>query len=354
MTEITAFAPLNTYDLFGERFPWLNVERFEPDAVYLEGDGVMLKVTGDLVGSLSGRVTGLVDSFEFSTFGTPTLSVEIDPVQADTLLPLLSRGNFLPFLDEVLSGDDRITGSRFTDVVEAGTGDDRVHLGKGADFFYTGFNWRNSGNDTVQGGDDDAIDTVVFGPVDIGRRSFDAVEIREILGGVEVTDLVDGTVDRLFGFERYVFGDRAYELDEILIPSGQEAWAAEEVGRVMATVLDYRATWSTYRDRLNEDIDRRAAGTDLLEITEDLMADFFDVSLRWIEPWEDFVGRLYINAFNRGADEAGLAHWSEQLSSGAMTRAELLVGFTFSEEGILNNRSIDTLVESGPSDWAFA
>ena len=46
----------------------------------------------------------------------------------------------------------------------------------------------------------------------------------------------------------------------------------------------------------------------------------------------NFVAQLFENALHRAADSAGLYYWSNELSSGAMTRAEVVLGFSDSAE----------------------
>ncbi|AWN41726.1 DUF4214 domain-containing protein [Methylobacterium durans] len=49
---------------------------------------------------------------------------------------------------------------------------------------------------------------------------------------------------------------------------------------------------------------------------------------------EQFVGAVYQNLFGRTADAGGLAYWSNELATGALTRTELLVGLTSASEGV--------------------
>ena len=44
------------------------------------------------------------------------------------------------------------------------------------------------------------------------------------------------------------------------------------------------------------------------------------------------VDALYVNALDRPADAAGLAHWTAQLQSGALTREQVIVAFSESLE----------------------
>jgi hypothetical protein len=45
-----------------------------------------------------------------------------------------------------------------------------------------------------------------------------------------------------------------------------------------------------------------------------------------------FVERLYLNALDRPGDAEGIAHWTDDLAAGALSRAEVVVGFAFSAE----------------------
>lgn len=59
-----------------------------------------------------------------------------------------------------------------------------------------------------------------------------------------------------------------------------------------------------------------------------------------------FVQLVYNNVLGRGADAAGLAHWTTQLDTGALTRGDVMVGFSNGTEfrGILLDRFDDSAV----------
>ena len=47
---------------------------------------------------------------------------------------------------------------------------------------------------------------------------------------------------------------------------------------------------------------------------------------------QGFVERLYLNALDRPGEGDGLAHWTDALDAGALSRAEVVAGFAFSNE----------------------
>ena len=56
---------------------------------------------------------------------------------------------------------------------------------------------------------------------------------------------------------------------------------------------------------------------------------------------EAFVTLVYDNVLDRTPDEPGLTHWTGQLNSGAMTRGEVMVGFSESLEFVLGLDHLD-------------
>ncbi len=62
-----------------------------------------------------------------------------------------------------------------------------------------------------------------------------------------------------------------------------------------------------------------------------------------------FVSRVYANVLGRAPDAAGLAFWTERLASGAMTRGEVMLGFSESAENGLRsyNRIFVTMIYYG-------
>ncbi|HYO28991.1 MAG TPA: DUF4214 domain-containing protein, partial [Thermomicrobiales bacterium] len=47
---------------------------------------------------------------------------------------------------------------------------------------------------------------------------------------------------------------------------------------------------------------------------------------------QDFVERLYLNAFDRPGDAEGIAHWTGALDANAVSRADVAAAFAFSDE----------------------
>ena len=69
------------------------------------------------------------------------------------------------------------------------------------------------------------------------------------------------------------------------------------------------------------------------------MADAFVASQEFSASYgalgnRDYVTLLYQNVLGRGADQAGLDHWTALLDSGGATRAQVLIGFTESQEAV--------------------
>jgi hypothetical protein len=69
-------------------------------------------------------------------------------------------------------------------------------------------------------------------------------------------------------------------------------------------------------------------------------ASFFVVSPEFVATYGSlnnaaYVNQLYLNVLDRPADQGGLDYWTGQLNSGAMTRGDVLVGFSDSAEHIV-------------------
>lgn len=354
MARLTAFVPLNTYNNFGERLASFDRRFFSDGDFMAEGPAARLVAEGSFVARLSGRAAGSVEALALEVLGEPALAIDDIGLESRLVLGPMLRGDLVGALGAVLAGDDTIRGSAHTDVVVASPGDDRIHLGAGADFFYTG-----PGDDTVRGGDDGALDTLVFGGPAGGRRAFEDLEIRAIDGGVEARDLVDGSTDRLFGFERFVFGERDYSAEEILVPGGVERAAAEQASLIYSAFhgLTFGFTNDARLDAFNDDIDRLHAGAGVQTVVEDLFAeDPYWTTGATLRSGTDeaFVRALYFTVLNRHGEEAGIGYWSGLIGSGAATRAETFEIFAFSEEGRAFAPAPDWLTETGPGEWAFA
>ncbi|GEP02298.1 DUF4214 domain-containing protein [Methylobacterium oxalidis] len=65
---------------------------------------------------------------------------------------------------------------------------------------------------------------------------------------------------------------------------------------------------------------------------------------------EQFVNAVYQNLFGRTADAGGLAYWSNELATGGMSRADLLLGLTSTAEGAGATAQTTLVSERAPTE----
>ncbi len=204
-----------------------------------------------------------------------------------------------------LMGDiENATGSEFLDDMQ----------GNEANNIFIG----NGGDDLINGSP--GIDTARY----FGIRS--NYSLTKTSQGHTVIDQVgkEGT-DSLVNIERLSFLDTDFALD-----------TGENENAGMAYRL-YKAAFDRTPDDsgLNHWIIQLDTGMALGEISESFIAsDEFKELYGNAPSSQDFVGSLYQNVLGRGGDAQGIAYWVSSLDSGISTQAEVLAGFSESQENI--------------------
>lgn len=219
------------------------------------------------------------------------------PVTSFASATLLAQGTGL-------SGDDRITvrDAAILDDgghIRAGSGNDRIHVGRGSF--------------AVDGGA--GIDTVQYD----GVRALSAISA--VGGALKVSNVFDGdAADTLVNVERVRFADVtvAFDID------GTAGQLYRLYDAAFGRMPD-RAGLAAWIAALDQGSDLLAAARGFLSSTE--FTDRYGTSLSD----EAFVRQLYPNVLDREPDAAGAAYWTGQLAGG-MERAQLLAGFSESEE----------------------
>ncbi|MCV2888464.1 calcium-binding protein [Ruegeria aquimaris] len=129
------------------------------------------------------------------------------------------------------AGNDTLTGSAGDDRFLGGAGDDLLRGEAGDDMFRA-----DAGNDTLIGGE--GTDTAFWlgSPTDYTGELLDEADIPEHLRGMGPVYAVTGRNDRagdgrnlLLGVERIVFADRVMTPDELVIQTGRETGAFDEL-----------------------------------------------------------------------------------------------------------------------------
>lgn len=213
--------------------------------------------------------------------------------------------------NDVLSGGalaEIISGAGGQDSLSGGGGNDRISGGAGNDIIVGG-----TGSDFLDGGD--GMDTAVYAGL---YRSYQ-IQLNGAAGSV--AGGAEGGSDTLTSIEFVRFKDGVLVFNE----NG----AAAQVARMYDTVLQREPD---------------QAGLDIwVDRIEGQLSTLKDVANGFLNSAEfqaktghlsnaDYVEFLYLNALGRPSDAAGKAHWVGQLESGAADRADLLIGFSESQE----------------------
>jgi len=212
--------------------------------------------------------------------------------------------------------------------LDGGAGNDQLTGGGGRDRLFGGL-----GNDLLRGGSgDDSLDGGEGSDVAIYLGLFRAHQA-QVSGPAALTiHGVDTGADVLSNIETIVFRDGKLVFDA----NG----AAAQVTRLYETVLQRapdQAGLDAWVDRM-----------------EDRGASLKSVALGFLESAEfqqktgqlsnaEYVEFLYQNALGRPSDPAGKASWVQALDSGTKDRADLLIGFSESQEQ--RARTADTVGE---------
>ena len=221
-----------------------------------------------------------------------------------------------------LSGNDLFVAS------PTGDESDEIQSLAGNDTFigYASGQW----GDKFYGGD--GIDTAVFRGrhADYNMKFIDYMWDGRIEGGgrvdgYEVTDSTTGRdgVDYLNNVERLRFSDTNVALDVGLYENAGMAYRI------------YRAAFDRAPDAVG--LANFIAALDQGRTPQSIAAEFAssgEFQLRYGPNLSssDFVELLYQNALDRPSDAVGKANWVAALDSGAQTRADLLIGFSESDE----------------------
>ena len=197
------------------------------------------------------------------------------------------------------SGNDTLIGNGAANALSGGNGND-VLIG-------------GTGNDSLDGGA--GRDTAMYGGL---FRSYD---IDYLTGAGSVAGGPEGGTDALASIEalRFREGTLIFDLDS----------AASQVTRMYDTVLQRLpdgAGLDLWVDLLT------GGGGTLKQVANGFLnsAEFHAATGSLSNA--DYVEYLYAHALGRASDAAGKSHWVGQLDSGAADRADLLIGFSESQE----------------------
>ena len=199
-----------------------------------------------------------------------------------------------------------VTGTAKVDPVVGSTGADYLSALAGNDILIG-----LAGNDSLDGGT--GLDTAVYS----NHRS--GYTVTKPPGGLGVTG-PEGA-DTLSGIERLHFADvtLAFDID----------------GNAGQTYRLYQAAFNRTPDLggLGSWIHGMDHGVTLLQVATGFTGSAEFQSLYGANPTNgQFVNLLYNNVFHRAPDQGGFDYWVNQLASGTLTRDQVLVGFSESDE----------------------
>jgi len=267
--------------------------------------------------------------------------------------------------DRILGGDgaDHLAGGVGNDTILAENGDDRLLGGGGSDYLHGG-----QGDDTLYGnGDSDRLlggfgNDVLYGgygnDVLIGHDGNDwlfAGSGDDSLDGGRGGDILDGGL----GIDFLAGGEGSDSLsggagDDILNGESIDATYDPVAAQVFRL---YQATLDRGPDAVGLEAwtGRLISGAMSLQ---EVAADFvnspeFRASYGATSNAE-FVTLLYNNVLGRKPDTTGLANWTDRLDSGAMSRAEVVQGFSESLEFSANTvaGALNVSLAGQQADWS--
>lgn len=225
------------------------------------------------------------------------------------------------------SGNDRITGNEWANLLSGGAGNDRLDGGEGKDFLVGG-----AGDDELLGGA--GMDYAFFN----GKRADYTISVKD--GVATVTDRVNGDGrDVLSGIERLSFSDHKVALDT----GGMNA----QVFRLYQAAYDRKPDLAG----LGYWIGMADQGMDLKTIAAAFTAGAEFTALYGAKADDAaFLTKVYANVLHRPYDQAGYDFWLNALKHG-VTRDDVLINFADSGENVAN---VATLIANGIDYIPFA
>jgi len=208
---------------------------------------------------------------------------------------------------EGLAGDDNIETASGADVIIAGQGNDLISSGAGDDIIYAGL-----GNDTIDAGP--GWDTAIM---EAGTYTVELIGAQVVL-----RNTASGSNTTVENVEYITLDDS----NAVVVASGREDATA---ARQAETILGRQVSSAELKDynTLVDAIGLDAASTDL-QLTSGYTESTSELSDT------EFIELHYQAIFGRASDEAGLAFYEEQLSSGFIDRGKLVADLSWSNEGV--------------------
>lgn len=163
-----------------------------------------------------------------------------------------------------------------------------------------------------------------LGDLDVATYVQSAADYNYAIAANGVFIFNDDKVDYLQNVERINFTDGTLVLDTDV---GESAGIAYRL---------YQATFDRTPDAggLAYWMDELWNGKDPLAVSADFIFSVEFQQTYGALSTQDFVETLYENILQRSGEAAGITYWTQQIDSGEFTRAEVLLGFSESEENV--------------------
>lgn len=195
-------------------------------------------------------------------------------------------------------------------VYRAGDGGERIAGGSASETIHSG-----NGNDAIDAGA--GLDKVVY----TGTRA--GYTVTKTADGFTVTGALGN--DTLAGVERLVFGDRGVALD--IDGIGGQAYRIYQAAFDRTPDTPGLGFWISMMDK----------GTSLNAVAQGFVQSNEFKAIYGAAPTNtEIVSRLYANILNRPGETAGIEFWVGVLDKGAATVADVLAGFSESNENKVN------------------
>lgn len=239
------------------------------------------------------------------------------------------------------AGNDFIVGGAGNDVLMGRAGSDQLNGGDGNDLLFG-----DAGNDSLYGGTGvdkidggDGTDTAYFGRIDPNfvfknRYSItfnnDSITVVDKEAPNNVTELRN--VERIAVPAKYIEGDIVIFYNRVL--AYDVFGSTNKVYQMWQAILGNKNDAQLEKLELGRLINRADAGNSLESIAAEAISYITGVRHKFGETVSDnqFITELYDTAFHRAVDPLGANYWSYQLSSGHMSRPEVLLAITNSPE----------------------
>jgi cyclophilin family peptidyl-prolyl cis-trans isomerase len=212
------------------------------------------------------------------------------------------------------SGNETLNGGSGNDELYAGTGNGVLNGGAGNDTLISGV-----GNDTLNGGA--GFDIAIYQGV---RADYTIKNTAQTTFQVTDSNATRNGADTVIDVERLKFADKSVALD--ISGNAGQTYRLYQAAFNRTPDLTGLGYWINQRDKGTSDT---AVANSFLNSAE------FQALVGTNPSTTTLVTDFYNNVLHRAPDQAGLAYWVNNLASGQLTNAQVLISFSESAENQL-------------------